>query len=133
MWDVNMRDQDSTRGGTVSAPLIVNDLVITGITGGDGPMPGYLDAYKATTGERAWRFWTIPQPGEPGSETWVGNAMATGGGATWVTGSYDGETNTLFWCVGNPYPATDGDQYSTLGHLSLIHFICCIDGKPNAP
>ena len=110
MWDVNMRDQDSTRGGTVSAPLIVNDLVIAGITGGDGPMRGYLDAYKATTGQRAWRFWTIPQPGEPGSETWVGNAMATGGGATWVTGSYDGETNTLFWCVGNPYPATDGDQ-----------------------
>jgi alcohol dehydrogenase (cytochrome c) len=110
MWDVNIRGPGATRGGTISAPLIVNDLVISGINGGDGPLRGFLVAFKATTGEEAWRFWTIPEPGQPGSETWVGNALPTGGGATWVTGSYDVETNMLFWCVGNPFPATDGDE-----------------------
>ena len=89
---------------------MVGDLVIAGIAGGDGPLRGFLAAYKATTGEQAWRFWTVPKPGEPGSETWNGNAIETGGGATWLTGSYDVETGTLYWAVGNPFPATDGDE-----------------------
>ncbi len=109
MWDVNMVAGPGPFSAS-SAPLIVGDLVISGIAGGDGPLRGYLSAYKVTTGQLAWRFWTIPQPGEPGSETWVGNAIATGGGATWLTGSYDVETDTLYWAVGNPFPATDGDQ-----------------------
>ncbi len=109
MWDVSMLEPGS-RGGSSSAPLVVGDLVISGMSGGDGPLRGFLAAYKVTTGQLAWRFWTIPRPGEPNSETWLGNALPTGGGATWVTGSYDIETNTLFWAVGNPYPATDGDD-----------------------
>ena len=109
MWDVSMGAPQG-RGGSISAPLVVGDLVISGINGGDSPLRGFLSAYKAATGQLAWRFWTIPNPGEPNSETWIGNALPTGGGATWVTGSYDVETRTLFWCVGNPYPATDGDQ-----------------------
>lgn len=109
MWDVNTVESPG-RFLATSAPLVVGDLVITGIAGGDGPLRGFLAAYKAATGEQAWRFWTVPRPGEPGSETWTGNAIETGGGATWLTGSYDVETGTLYWAVGNPFPATDGDE-----------------------
>jgi PQQ-dependent dehydrogenase (methanol/ethanol family) len=92
------------------APLVVGDLVISGIAGGDAPMRGFIAAYHATTGELAWRFYTIPKPGEHPAETWTGRALPTGGGATWTTGSYDAETSTLYWAVGNPYPDTDPDQ-----------------------
>jgi len=109
MWDVKMPVTPGPFSAT-SAPLVVGDLVISGIAGGDGPLRGFLAAYKATTGQLAWRFWTVPNPGEPGSETWKGNAIATGGGATWLTGSYDVQTDTLYWAVGNPFPATDGDE-----------------------
>ncbi len=109
MWDVNMPVTSGPYSAS-SAPLVVGNLVISGIAGGDGPLRGFLAAYKATTGQLAWRFWTVPQPGEPGSETWTGKAIATGGGATWLTGSYDVETDTLYWAVGNPFPATDGDE-----------------------
>ena len=109
MWDVNTV-QSPGRYLATSAPLVVGDLVITGMAGGDGPLRGFLAAYKAGTGEQAWRFWTVPKSGEPGSETWTGNAIETGGGATWLTGSYDVETGTLYWATGNPFPATDGDE-----------------------
>jgi PQQ-dependent dehydrogenase (methanol/ethanol family) len=109
MWDVNMVVGSGVFSAS-SAPLVVGDLVISGIAGGDAPLRGYLSAYNATTGQLAWRFWTIPARGEPGSETWIGNAIGTGGGATWLTGSYDAETDTLYWAAGNPFPATDGDQ-----------------------
>jgi PQQ-dependent dehydrogenase (methanol/ethanol family) len=109
MWDVAMAETPGRYSAT-SAPLVVGDLVVSGMSGGDGPLRGFLAAYKATSGQQAWRFWTIPKPGEPGSETWNGKAIETGGGATWVTGSYDVETGTLYWAVGNPFPATDGDD-----------------------
>ncbi|MCX7281078.1 MAG: PQQ-binding-like beta-propeller repeat protein [Alphaproteobacteria bacterium] len=95
---------------TSASVMVVNDLVITGIAGGDSPMRGFIVAYHANTGKEAWRFYTIPKPGEPLSETWVGRALATGGGATWETGSYDPETQTLYWAVGNPYPDTDPSE-----------------------
>ena len=75
--------------GATSAPLVVNDLVIAGISGGDEGIRGFLDAYKASTGERVWRFWTMPARGEPGSETWIGKALEHGCAATWLTGTYD--------------------------------------------
>ncbi len=109
VWDVQMPETPGRYYAT-SAPLVVGDLVISGIGGGDGPLRGFLAAYKATTGQLAWRFWTVPKPGEPPSETWTGKAIGTGGGATWLTGSYDVETGTLYWAVGNPFPATDGDE-----------------------
>jgi len=98
--------------GNTAAPLVVNDLVIAGVSGGDLGMRGFLDAYKASTGERVWRFWTVPKPGEPGSETWVGTSLPEhgGGGATWMTGTFDPETQTIFWGTGNPYPSMNGDQ-----------------------
>ncbi len=93
-----------------SAPLVAGGLVISGVAGGDAPMRGFIVAFHAATGELAWRLYTIPKPGEHPAETWTGRALATGGGATWATGSYDVETGTLYWAVGNPYPDTDADQ-----------------------
>ena len=109
MWDVAM-PQTPGRYGSTGAPLVAGDLVISGISGGDGPIRGFLAAYKANSGELAWRFWTVPKPGEPASETWKGNAIESGGGATWVTGSFDPDTGLLYWPIGNPFPDTDGDQ-----------------------
>jgi PQQ-dependent dehydrogenase (methanol/ethanol family) len=108
LWEVSMRQESMPYGGT-STPLIAGDLVIAGVSGGDDGIRGLLAAYKATTGEEAWRFWTVPLGGEPGSETWKGDANPQGG-ATWTTGSYDTETGILYWGIGNPYPDTDGDE-----------------------
>ena len=89
------------------APLVVKDMVIAGVSGGDWGIRGFLAAYKAGTGERVWRHWTVPAKGDPGFETWKGTAVATGGGGTWLTGSYDPDTDTLFWATGNPWPNSD--------------------------
>jgi PQQ-dependent dehydrogenase (methanol/ethanol family) len=103
---------DKRNVGNTAAPLIVNDLVVAGVSGGDLGMRGFLDAYKASTGERVWRFWTVPKPGEPGSETWIGKSLPDhgGGGATWMTGTFDPDTQTVFWGTGNPYPSMNGDE-----------------------
>jgi PQQ-dependent dehydrogenase (methanol/ethanol family) len=108
LWDVLMPEQPGRYGGT-SAPLIAGDLVIGGVSGGDEDIRGFVAAYRATTGERAWRFWTVPKAGEPLAETWKGTAEPRGG-ASWSTGSYDPQTGTLFVGLGNPYPDTDGDN-----------------------
>ena len=68
-----------------------------------------MDAYDAKSGKQAWRFWTIPGPGEPGHETWAGESWKTGGGPTWVTGAYDAELRLVYWGVGNPSPDWNGD------------------------
>ena len=109
IWDVEMADSRQNYGST-SAPLVVNDLVVAGVSGGDEGVRGFLDAYKASTGERAWRFWTIPAPGEPGSESWSGRALEHGCGTTWLTGTYDPETRLLYWPTGNPCPDYNGDE-----------------------
>jgi PQQ-dependent dehydrogenase (methanol/ethanol family) len=109
IWDVEMADSRQNYGST-SAPLAVNDLVVAGVSGGDEGVRGFLDAYKASTGEHAWRFWTIPAPGEPGSETWTGRALEHGCGATWLTGTYDPEARLLYWPTGNPCPDYNGDE-----------------------
>jgi PQQ-dependent dehydrogenase (methanol/ethanol family) len=106
VWEVVMPDEAQRYGGTM-APLIVKDMVIAGVSGGDWGIRGFLSAYKAATGERVWRHWTIPAKGDPGFDTWQGTAVATGGGATWQTGSYDQETDTLYWATGNPWPNSD--------------------------
>jgi alcohol dehydrogenase (cytochrome c) len=93
------------------APLIVKDKVIIGIAGGDIPTRGFVDAYDPKAGARVWRFYTIPAPGEPGSETWSDpQVLPRGGGATWQTGSYDPELNLLYWGVGNPNPDYYGED-----------------------
>jgi len=111
LWDIEMADYKLGYAGTV-APIVVNDKVIVGISGSDYPTRGFLDAYNPADGTRAWRFYTVPRPGEPGSETWPNSAetFERGGGGTWVTGSYDPESNTLFWGTGNPNPDYNGDD-----------------------
>ncbi|MGE0405548.1 MAG: PQQ-binding-like beta-propeller repeat protein, partial [Candidatus Korobacteraceae bacterium] len=109
MWDVPMHRGPGRSSGPV-APLVVGDLVIAGMSGGDSPLLGFVAAFKATTGEEVWRFNPIPKPGERGSETWGGSAIANGGGATWLTGSYDVESGVLYWATGQPYPPTEGAQ-----------------------
>jgi alcohol dehydrogenase (cytochrome c) len=93
-----------------AAPLAVGQLVIVGISGAEAGIRGFLDAYDARTGERRWRFYTIPGAGEPGVDTWGGESYRTGGGSTWVTGSYDPELNLLYWGTGNPGPLWNGDS-----------------------
>jgi alcohol dehydrogenase (cytochrome c) len=91
------------------APLAIKGKIIVGVGAGDHGLNGFLDAYDSETGERLWRWNSIPRPGEPGSETWAGESWKTGGGATWVTGSYDPGLNLLYWGIGNPAPDFDGD------------------------
>jgi alcohol dehydrogenase (cytochrome c) len=91
------------------APLVINRSVIVGVSGGEFSIRGFLAAYDASTGQQQWRFDTIPGPGEVGHETWENDAWRTGGGGTWVTGSYDPENDLLYWGVGNPTPAFLGE------------------------
>ena len=88
---------------TNSAPLIVGEHVIVGVSGGEYGVRGYLKSFDAKTGALQWTTYTVPAPGEPGSETWPkDDSWKTGGGPTWLTGSYDAETNTVLWGTGNP-------------------------------
>jgi PQQ-dependent dehydrogenase (methanol/ethanol family) len=111
LWDIFMPETAQHYGAT-GAPLVVGDLVISGVAGGDEGIRGFIGAWKAATGELAWRFWTVPNPGEPGSATWSGKAVDGRGGATWLTGTYDPETGLLYWPTGNPFPDTDGSERS---------------------
>lgn len=108
LWDVAMPGRPGKYGGT-SAPLVVEGLVIAGVSGGDEGVRGFIAAYHAMTGEEAWRFWTVPQPGDPEMKSWT-NTKDPQGGATWTTGAYDRDSGVLYWAVGNPYPDTDGDN-----------------------
>ncbi len=108
LWDVATSNEPGHYGGT-SAPLVVGDLVITGVSGGDENIRGYVSAYRAATGELAWRFNTVPRVGEPNAKTWQG-APDPRGGSSWTTGSYDPASGVLYVAVGNPYPDTDGDR-----------------------
>ncbi|MDY0885675.1 PQQ-dependent dehydrogenase, methanol/ethanol family [Dongia soli] len=103
-WETKI--DDWSKGITTnSAPLIVNDHVIIGISGGEFGARGYLKSFNAKTGALEWTTYTIPAPGEPGSDTWPkDDSWKTGGGPTWLTGSYDAATNTLYWGIGNPAP-----------------------------
>jgi alcohol dehydrogenase (cytochrome c) len=107
------------------APLVVNGVVIAGVGGAEYGHRGYLAGYDAETGKELWRTWTIPAPGEPGSETWPSDndAWKTGGGSTWLTGSYDPDLDLVFWGVGNPAPhnplGRPGDNLFTESILAL--------------
>ncbi len=108
VWDKTYGDVRAGESATV-APLVLKDLVIVGSSGGEFGVRGHLDAFKVDTGEHAWRCYTVPKPGEPGSETWPdGPAWTRGGGNCWVTGTYDPELNLLYWGTGNPAPDFDG-------------------------
>lgn len=123
VWEVVMPDELQKYGAT-AAPLVVKDLVVAGVSGGDWGIRGFIAAYKAESGKCVWRTWTVPAKGEPGIETWKGGEPKLGGGATWLTGSYDPETDTLYWPTGNPWPDSDdrdrpGDNLFTNCILAL--------------
>ena len=103
LWNVKVAEH--THGYSVSlAPLVVKDKVIIGVGGGEYGIRGFVAAYEPATGKEVWRFNTVPAPGEPGSESWSGEAWKTGGGSLWVTGSYDPSLNLTYWGTGNPGP-----------------------------
>jgi alcohol dehydrogenase (cytochrome c) len=102
LWDIEVEDTRQCGCNITSPPLIVKDKVIVGGTGGEHAHRGYLNAYDAKTGRHLWRFYTIPAPGEPGSETWDPRMLKYGGAPAWLVGSYDAELNLLYWGIGNP-------------------------------
>jgi alcohol dehydrogenase (cytochrome c) len=107
IWDVAYADWNRNYGAT-SAPLVVKDKVMVGTSGGDDGVRGFIAAFDAQTGKLAWRFWTIPAPGEFGSESWPGKMYLHGGGTTWMPGTYDPELNTIYWGTSNPAPDFEG-------------------------
>jgi alcohol dehydrogenase (cytochrome c) len=108
IWDVAYADWNKNYGAT-SAPLVVKDKVLVGTSGGDDGVRGFVAAYDALTGKLAWRFWTIPGPGEFGSTSWPGQAYLRGGGTTWMPGTYDPALNLIFWGTSNPAPDFNDD------------------------
>ena len=111
LWDIELADYRIGYAATL-APLVIDDKVIVGISGGEYPTRGFIDAYDPRSGDRIWRFYTVPSPGEFGSETWPDDpeVMARGGGGTWMTGSFDPELNLIYWGTGNPNPDYYGEK-----------------------
>ena len=107
VWDAAAADYKMGYSFTV-APLAVKNLVVIGVSGGEYGIRGFIDAYDGESGKRAWRFYTVPGPGEPVHETWEGDSWKTGGAPAWNTGTYDPATNQIFWPTGNPSPSNRG-------------------------
>lgn len=108
IWDV---EQDDYRKGisNTHAPLAIDGKIIVGVTAGECALTGFVDAFDAATGKKLWRTYTTPQAGDPNRKTWIPESAADFGGApTWMTGTYDSETKTIFWTTGNPGPDYDG-------------------------
>lgn len=107
IWDVAYAPGNKNYGAT-GAPLVVKDKVLVGTSGGDDGVRGFVAAFDAMTGKEAWRFWTIPGPGEFGNSSWPGDMYLHGGASTWMPGTYDPELNTVYWGTSNPSPDFDG-------------------------
>lgn len=119
LWETKSPDPATPANGyaMTGAPLVVDGVVIVGVAGAEFSNRGFVEAYDAKTGKHLWRDYTIPGKGEPGSETWQGDSYLTGGGSSWVTGSYDPKLDLVFWGIGNPAPwnprARAGDNLFT--------------------
>jgi alcohol dehydrogenase (cytochrome c) len=131
IWNVTVANatDPSCQGGNcyaiTHAPLVVKDKVIVGTSGGEGRVRGFVAAFDSVTGKEAWRFWTIPAPGEPGNETWSGDSWKLGGAPIWNTGSYDADLNLTYWGTGNPAP--NGDPNSRLGDNLYSDSVVALD------
>jgi len=132
VWDTVLADYKVGYSATL-APLVIDGKVIVGISGGEYQTRGFLDAYDPATGARIWRFYTVPAPGEPGSETWPAGPeiIARGGGGTWMTGTYDPDLNLLYWGTGNPNPDYYGDGRK--GDNLYTNSLVAIDGATGRP
>ena len=126
LWDSEIADFHKGYGAT-SAPLVVNDLVLTGTSGGDEGARGFVAAFDTATGKRVWQFWTMPAPGEPGSETWGGRAIEHGCVTGWLTGTYDPSIGLVYWPTGNPCPDYNGDERK--GDNLYSSSVVALDGK----
>jgi len=112
---------DYKQGSVItSPPLIVRDKVITGFGGGEYGVRGALLAFDLKTGKQLWQSFTVPAPGEPGSETWKGDTGLHGGGAAWLVGSYDAKTDTVYWGTSNPGPWNTGVRSTGDGNFGKL-------------
>jgi PQQ-dependent dehydrogenase (methanol/ethanol family) len=131
VWETAMAPEMTPAGkfhyGGTMAPLIAGDLVIAGVAGADEGIRGFVAAFRPGNGELVWRHWTVPAKGEPGSETWKAGEPLTGGGSTWLTGSYDAETDTLYWATGNPFP--DNDDRGRPGDNLYTDCVLALEGR----
>lgn len=128
-WETEIADWRLNYGAT-SAPLVVGDLVVSGTSGGDEGIRGFLAACDQATGKEVWRFWTVPKRGEPGSETWKGKDIDHPCASAWLTGTYDPDLGLLYWPTGNPCPDHNGDQ--RLGDNLYSDSIVALDVKSGA-
>ena len=113
-------------GGTI-APLIVNDTIVAGVSGADEGIRGFVAAFKPENGALVWRHWNVPRKGEPGIESWQGKEPITGGGSSWLTGSYDPSSDTLYWPTGNPWP--DGEDRDRPGDNLYTDSVLALNAK----
>ncbi len=109
LWDTAMVDWHDNYNAT-SAPLVVGDRVLSGVAGGDDGARGFVAAFDQASGKELWRFWSVPKRGEPGAQTWKGPGIDHPSGATWMTGVYDKELDTVYWPIGNPGDDLIGDD-----------------------
>jgi len=109
LWETEMADWRQNYNAT-GAPLPVGRLVVTGTSGGDEGVRGFVAAFDQETGKEVWRFWTVPRRGEPKADTWQGKGIEHPGATTWLTGTYDPELDTIYWPTGNPSPDLIGDD-----------------------
>jgi PQQ-dependent dehydrogenase (methanol/ethanol family) len=128
LWEAPIAaDGEGQHYGGTMAPLIVDDMIIAGVSGADEGIRGFVAAFKPDDGSLIWRHWTVPGKGEPGIESWGGKEPSTGGGSTWATGSYDPSSDTLYWSVGNPFP--DGDDRNRPGDNLYTDSVLALNPK----
>ena len=129
LWDTEMDDWRKNYAAS-SAPLPAGNLVISGVSGGEHGANGFVAAHDQATGKEVWRFWTVPKPGEPGSETWQGKDIEHGGAPTWFTGSYDPTLDIVYWPTGNPSKEYNGVDRK--GDNLYANSILALDRKTGA-
>ncbi len=119
LWTSNVVDYK--QGSVItSPPLVVRDKVITGFGGGEYGVRGSLQAFDINTGKQVWQTFTVPAPGDPGSETWKGDTGLHGGGAPWLVGSYDPKSDTVYWGTSNPGPWNTGVRSTGDGNFGKL-------------
>jgi len=122
-WEATVEDWKTGYYNT-AAPLVVKGKVLVGIAGGEFGVRGFVQAFDAETGKSVWKTYTVPAPGEPGSDTWQKpDTWKTGGASTWMTGTYDPEANVVYWGTGNASPwfgdQRPGDNLYTASTVAL--------------
>ncbi len=127
VWETAMEPDVHQHYGGTMAPMVVDQTVIAGVAGADEGIRGFVAAFNPDSGALVWRRWTVPRQGEPGIETWQAEEPVTGGGSTWLTGSYDPSSDTLYWPTGNPWP--DGDDRDRPGDNLYTDCVLALDAR----